>query len=1422
MDTLLARIRRIRRLNELSDTFLLHLLANTDYVPDRVAAGVILFQQGEVVSYWYLLLSGEVELYLPSDRETGFLGQHLTLLTAGALFGELNLYQHCCSARVHKSAEFVRLNQTQFLSLYSKHADHLQPYITVMEDIPSTPQEPIDPEVPEPTPFHLLPKPNKKSPETNGTSHPNYALTSVQRPANDVYDFGAMTSELLPDLVAKEVPFKSNGVNSANPLEATGWEPPVNLFELSSSLTLDARIMEAGQLIKRVMYYRAPNLIRERQMRRGDKTEIFHNAMSGAEITSWLYSLWQQCTVNPAKQPTRIQMVGIWQTLLDNQIISHITNEEQFKDKHVFYKWTIANDMFEDYFINRLTYNNMQFMPNSELVEMPDPYSLPPPGCEAPSDDDLLQVLFFLSTIGLDSLFKIILTKPPHERSNEELELVFEELLHVKALSHLSTMVKKELARVIGFEQHQHAGTVLFHQGSEGQSWYIILKGSVDVSIAGKGVVCTLQEGDDFGKLALVNDAPRAATITLRDDNSQFLRVDKENFNRILRDVEANTVRLKEHGQDVLVLERINLKFDETQPVNKNQCCYSVMAGLPEKMIEYVLETRIDALTSNGTLDTFLEDFILTHIIFMPSNILCNYLKNYYATRGDITTANGTSSIGSNEIINEKLTAKRRVITFITIWEFVLGIHFFLDPVANSFVEEMYCSVIEDANLLPNMESIVHQISRIRRARENVMIILSRHPTCVLDCGVYSSDAPAPNPILPIDVCNQCIYFSDATMITLSVRMNKSASDIVKLTRGKVHFDHDDLYLVEVKSNGERVVYSPAEISVTSMISLNGRLYVVTKEEINSLTSMPNQAGPTEPPNPTVLEMYSSSDLAHQLMTFHGQLFEATDEIELIFQVIGRNKFSGRSPTNLDILLRRFNEIQFWTTTEVLLSPTTTKRVANLRKLIKTAVYAKTNKDLMSLFAITLGLSNIAVSRLVQLWDKLPSKLRRQYAEFEALLDPSRNHRAYRLLVAKMEPPVIPFVPLLLKDLTFMHEGNKTYFGALVNFEKMHMIANVLRNFKGCKSRGPIVAESQKKVINNLIRFVQLLYVAKCAKEMSTLPHRIDGSNLILSEFCCYIARNEPVIISNAIEGWKAFECWVKPDGNPNWRSLKKVFGNVQVPVTRDGKCDQTKVNFDEFIGNLSSDANCPFYLKDWHFCQCSHEKWYHIPDFLKLDWVNNVKKVEDEDVFRGDYRFCYIGGSGTWTGLHSDVMNSYSWSANICGRKRWIMLPKAVTKIGNNLLEEIEDIRKEDWKSVGGIEFEQIRGEIVFVPFGWYHQVHNEGVTISINHNWCNHFNVKFVIELMFQRLKDVIKEVKLMGKDADEPFEMAEKLLRDDYGLNLRNAHKLLDIMLGSSAEELHLDNDLEILTEHKLICRSLLYQVVDQETELGNLLK
>ncbi|KAH7731423.1 Protein EPAC-1 [Aphelenchoides avenae] len=1025
MEQLIAKVRRVPQLRSVSDALLLALLANSDYLPDRVFSGVILFQRGDVVTYWYLLLSGEVELYLPSDKNVAYGGYRLRVLSAGALFGELESPQHSCSARVCRNAEFVRISHQHFLGIYSKHADHLQLYTVIMADVVN---------------------------ETAGA----YNLSDMQ----------------------KELPEPSTAF-----LDNSGWTGPVHLFELSNAaLSVEERLREAALTLKRTMQVRNPEMIRDRQPQRLDSMEVYTYAMVGMEMTKWLGALCDS-VLNSAKPLKNIQLVGMWQTLLDNGFIIHVDNEPQFKDKFTFYRWNVE-DPFED----RLRQYAVSIPFGGVSAAFANGTS---PSDELPTTQDLTSCLLFLSTIGPDALFRTILCKAPYERSNEELDLVYEELLHVKALSHLSTMVKRELASVIRFEEHQHAGSVLFRQGEEGHSWYIILRGSVNVSIKGKGTVCTLHEGDDFGKLALINDTPRAATVTLGEDNSQFLRVDKHDFNRILRDVEANTVRLKEHGQDVLVLEKIDMRSLTDGATSKFS--YSVMAGLPEKMIEYVLETRIDAHNDDATLDVFLEDFILTHIIFMPTNTLCNFLKAYYARSSNTMARSLTSSgalphyLETNLTVAEQLTAKRRVITFLRIWESVLGIQFFLDKVVNSFVEELYSCVLEDSKILPNLSLLVEQMSQLHYLRESAMRILSRHPVVILDCGVYCAEAPAPNPILPIDTCNQIVYLSDTTFITMSVRLDKKANEIAKLAQSKLLANsQEECLLVEVKSSGERVVYSPTEVCVPTMMSLNGRLYLVHKDEIDSLTPLLDQNGPLEAVHHSILDIMSTTDIAQQLTLFHTQLFEATDEIELVFQVTGRDQFPGRIPCNLDILIRRFNEVQYWATTEVLLAPAA-KRLTIFKRLIKIAILSRQQQDLMSLFAITLGLSNISVSRLTQLWDKIPVKLRKQFAEFEALLDPSRNHRAYRMLVAKMKPPVIPFVPLILKDLTFLHEGNKTYFAGLVNFEKMHMIANALRAFRNCKNKQLVRTMPPKttSVSQNLVRNFRVIDNQRRLMELS-------------------------------------------------------------------------------------------------------------------------------------------------------------------------------------------------------------------------------------------------------------------------------------------------------------------------------------------------
>eukprot|EP00123_Amoebidium_parasiticum_P007037 comp17829_c0_seq2/m.17968 comp17829_c0_seq2/g.17968 ORF comp17829_c0_seq2/g.17968 comp17829_c0_seq2/m.17968 type:complete len:155 (-) comp17829_c0_seq2:937-1401(-) len=76
-------------------------------------------------------------------------------------------------------------------------------------------------------------------------------------------------------------------------------------------------------------------------------------------------------------------------------------------------------------------------------------------------------------------------------------------------------------------------------------------------------------------------------------------------------------------------------------------------------------------------------------------------------------------------------------------------------------------------------------------------------------------------------------------------------------------------------------------------------------------------------------------------------------------------------------------------------------------------------------------------------------------------------------------------------------------------------------------------------------------------------------------------------------------------------------------------------------------------YLKDWHFVNAFPDyRRYTTPECFREDWFN----PPDGTVDPNDYRFVYLGPKGSFTPLHADVLRSYSWSINICGRKHWTL----------------------------------------------------------------------------------------------------------------------------------------------------------------------
>ncbi|KAG5261559.1 hypothetical protein AALO_G00285660 [Alosa alosa] len=805
---------------------------------------------------------------------------------------------------------------------------------------------------------------------------------------------------------------------------------PLNFLTKNLNKVPSEKMLRAGKVSRNAILARAPNMIRDRKYH----LKTYRQCCVGTELVDWM--LQQSACVH-----SRAHAVGMWQSLLEEGVLNHVDQELSFQDKYLFYRF--LDDEDED-----------AVLPSDEE--------------KREAEEELQETLLFLSQIGPDAHLRMILHKPPGQRTGEDLEIIYDELLHIKALSHLSNTVKRELAGVIIFESHAKAGTVLFNQGEEGTSWYIIQKGSVNVVIYGKGVVCTLHEGDDFGKLALVNDAPRAASIVLREDNCHFLRVDKEDFNRILRDVEANTVRLKEHDVDVLVLQKsLRSSGHANVPAHFK---YTVMSGTAEKILEHLLETmRLDVHYTDP--DPALDDFVLMHGIFMPISQLCpaliaQYPKLYHLC--PVCTYHAQSSQGSEqERLDYAVGSKRRVLSLALRWTNMLAHNLLEEDTALSFLEELFGFVANDARVLRPLKDLHTDLEKIVKSyTDDARSAQKKHKVLLRQ---FSSGEER-----------------DHTYTTIRVPVLASGREVTVAVADKLG-STEDLILISLSSAGEKQILKPSEVSVFQALGVNGRLFVCPRDQLDALAPLPEQEGPSSG-SMSSFELMSSKDLAFQMTLYDWELFSCVHEHEFVYHTFGRQAYR-RSTANLDLFLRRFNQLQFWVVTEVCLCGQLSKRVQLLKKFIKIAAHCREFRNLNSFFAIIMGMSNPAVSRLTQTWEKLPSKFKKFYAEFESLLDPSRNHRSYRLTVAKMEPPIIPFTPLLLKDMTFTHEGNKTFIDNMVNFEKMRLIANTIRTVRHCRSQpfNPEASPASKnpQEVRNYVRQITVIDNQRTLSQLS-------------------------------------------------------------------------------------------------------------------------------------------------------------------------------------------------------------------------------------------------------------------------------------------------------------------------------------------------
>ncbi|CAL4956270.1 unnamed protein product [Urochloa decumbens] len=320
---------------------------------------------------------------------------------------------------------------------------------------------------------------------------------------------------------------------------------------------------------------------------------------------------------------------------------------------------------------------------------------------------------------------------------------------------------------------------------------------------------------------------------------------------------------------------------------------------------------------------------------------------------------------------------------------------------------------------------------------------------------------------------------------------------------------------------------------------------------------------------------------------------------------------------------------------------------------------------------------------------------------------------------------------------------------------------------------------------------------------------RVDGTSLTYAEFVDrFMAPNRPVVLTGLTASWRACEDWTLPGPGDSRRPDLGFFArNFPSPLVQVADCssreftDQKRLemSMQEFIdhwtgeahgGSTSGDRESSLlYLKDWHFVkEYPNYIAYTTPTFFVDDWLNMYLDSHpihrDSDIANhrneincSDYRFVYMGAKGTWTPLHADVFRSYSWSANVYGRKQWLFLSPSqshcifdryMRSSVYNLNDDVSEKQFPEFNKTEWLECIQEQNDIIFVPSGWYHQVHNLEDTISINHNWFNAYNLHWVWNLLYEDYK-VAKEYIEDIRDICDDFEgLCQRNLAANTGMN------------------------------------------------------
>ncbi|WVN89053.1 uncharacterized protein L203_104269 [Cryptococcus depauperatus CBS 7841] len=189
-------------------------------------------------------------------------------------------------------------------------------------------------------------------------------------------------------------------------------------------------------------------------------------------------------------------------------------------------------------------------------------------------------------------------------------------------------------------------------------------------------------------------------------------------------------------------------------------------------------------------------------------------------------------------------------------------------------------------------------------------------------------------------------------------------------------------------------------------------------------------------------------ELARQLTIIVSKIFRQVLPEDLLMT-------GKKTIPELKALSTHSNQVTGWVADSVLNERDAKKRATLLKYFIKLADKCLMINNFFTLFAVLAGLNSSTILRLKKTWGALSAKYHIMIERLRTIIEHTKNHATYRSRLRDASSPCLPFLGLILTDITFIFDGNSNTRPSsttsdinLINYDKYAKLGKIAMEFK--------------------------------------------------------------------------------------------------------------------------------------------------------------------------------------------------------------------------------------------------------------------------------------------------------------------------------------------------------------------------------------